>query len=44
MLLSDKRYRNLDTPVMTTEPFCLEELEFGWRHEILEIATTFYLA
>jgi uncharacterized protein DUF3131 len=43
-LPGDKRLSGAIKPVITTDPFTLEALEFGWRQDMLELAVTLYLA
>ncbi|NOX75002.1 MAG: DUF3131 domain-containing protein [Alphaproteobacteria bacterium] len=43
-LPGDKRLSGAIKPVITSEPFTLEAMEFGWRQDMLELAVTLYLA
>jgi uncharacterized protein DUF3131 len=43
-LPGDKRLAGAIKPVITSEPFTLEAMEFGWRQDMLDLAVTLYLA
>jgi uncharacterized protein DUF3131 len=43
-LPGDKRPCDAIKPVITSEPFMLEAMEFGWRQDMLDLAVTLYLA
>ncbi len=44
LLPGDKRRGGLWPPIITSDPFHLEAMEFGWRQDMLEIAASLFLA
>jgi len=44
LLPGDRRLQRFPTAAITMEPFFLEALEFGWRDDMLDIASSCFLA
>ncbi|NOX38991.1 MAG: DUF3131 domain-containing protein [Alphaproteobacteria bacterium] len=40
----DRRQNRRTQPIITSDPFHLEAMEFGWRHDMLDVAASLFLA